>query len=360
MDFLCNYNYLEGGLPANLQFTNIGADWSLNWVAFGGQDASGNFVINIPGGGYETYEYAFPDNVSNPFAPNLTSQAVLSFSAGAYQRHLPDGTVEIYSNLNAYNQGYYFLSAVIDPQGNSATIQYDTYGRLTSVTDALGQVSTFTYASNSVVPPMVGYFTLVQITDPFGRSAYFNQNIAYGGLAITDVIGITSTFTSYSLTTPYGTTTFQTYTPTAPSLTGTGLKFIFPDNTSAVVENWIDEACKSYFWNREQFGLYPNDYVNHVYSHCHTTQWLLVGEGGAGLLESPVPDFDLPPLENRTTYTYAGETTDGDHNFIGAINRPIQVSRVTTGTTTQNWNMQNNALGKVTQYQDPVGPNRCL
>ena len=354
MDYLCNYNYLEGNQPSNQLYPNIGPDWSINWVAYLNEDASGNVTVSIPGGGYETYNYVLPDNVSNPYLPNLTSQAVLTrLGPLAFQRELPDGTIEIYNQVS--NAGI-SLSEIIDPQGNAATVQFGgSGGRIASVTDALGQVTNFTYLSN-LYPTEPAYWYITQITDPFGRSASFgfSTNLGLGGSTITDTVGITTSFNGTELDTPYGATTCIAYTPSAPQLTGTGLKFSFPDGTSAVVENWIDEACKTYFWDREAYGQYPNDATNHVYTHCDTTQWLLASTAGA-LIEAPVVDFHLPPLENKTTYTYAGETTDGDHNFIGGSNKPIQVSRVVSGTTTQTWNYQNNAFGQVTQSQDPVG-----
>ncbi len=37
------------------------------------------------------------------------------------------------------------MTQIVDPQGNSAYIQYDSNFRVTSITDALGQVSTLAY-----------------------------------------------------------------------------------------------------------------------------------------------------------------------------------------------------------------------
>src|SRR5262249_8990069 len=118
--------------------------------------------------------------------------------------------LEIYAQSDG-SAGYprnIFLSKVIDPQGNALTLNYDSQQRLTSLADAVGRQTTFTYGAPGR-PLMIS-----QITDPFGRSA----NFAYDGLgrlkSIPDVIGLTSTFSYDSnglvnaLTTPYGTTTF--------------------------------------------------------------------------------------------------------------------------------------------------------
>jgi hypothetical protein len=100
-------------------------------------------------------------------------------------------------------------------------------------------------------------------------------------LSITDVIGLKSQFdydTSSSfitaMTTPYGTTSFYQYVPAGSSGLGRGLRFLFPDGTSAVMENWIAEVEKTYFWDREATALYPNDPATQNYNHCMTTCWL--------------------------------------------------------------------------------------
>jgi YD repeat-containing protein len=98
---------------------------------------------------------------------------------------------------------------VTDPQGQTVEYIYDSNFRLVAVTDALNQVTTFAY-EHATDPNL-----LTKITDPFGRFAILAYD-ALGRLnSITDVAGMTSTFTYdtsdfiVSMTTPYGTTTFQ-------------------------------------------------------------------------------------------------------------------------------------------------------
>ena len=105
------------------------------------------------------------------------------------------------------------MSQVIDPQGNSLSLNYDNQMRLVSLTDATERQTTFFY--DQPAQPLL----VTKITDPFGRSAKFNYN-GYGRLiSITDILGLTSSFTYdansliNSMSTPYGTTSFSYTSP---------------------------------------------------------------------------------------------------------------------------------------------------
>jgi len=244
-----------------------------------------------------------------------------------------------------------------DPQGNSVYLQYNSNFRLTTITDAIGQVSTLTYVSNTL--GNIGYYKISKITDPFGRFCTFAYDSSTTFLvSVTDVINLASQFiydTSSSfitaLTTPYGTTSFFRY----PINYGQGIRFTFPDNTNSVIENWLGFDMQSYFWDRQTMATYPSDppYYNH--SHCVTTKFLLEGTA-APYDEAPVIEFVQPPLENRTIYTYAGETVHSpDYYIVGPSNKPITITRNISGGTNQVWSYQYNDLGYPTESIDPVG-----
>lgn len=330
MDFAVNYNYLEADQPGTFTFPNFGPDWSFNWVAYLQLDGSLNAQVFAPGGGSEVYQYTLPDNVSNPYPPDVTSQAILTVvGVNAYQRQLPDGSIEVYNQPDG--TGKIFMTQMIDPQGNSAFIQYDANFRITSITDAIGQVTTITYVSNTI--GNVGYYKISRITDPFTRQANFAYDPSTTYLvSIIDVISLVSQFVSdtttsliTAMTTPYGTTSFYQYTPPGGTAPTRGLRFNFPDNSSAVLENWIGEVKSSYYWDREQAALYPSDPANLDYTHCTTTKFLF---DASQSIESPVINFVKPPLESAITYTTEGETGG---NYLGTTNRPIRITRLVKG-----------------------------
>jgi len=155
-----------------------------------------------------------------------------TFDAGAtsllYTLQRPDGSTATYTRLTfgAFN---YFMTALSDPQGNTVTIHYDpSTTRIMSLNDAIGQTTTVCY-SDSASPcaqPTSGnpynIYQVTQIIDPFNRSAFFQYDSSGRLTSITDVLGITSTYTYAttgdidtvtSLQTPYGITTFTYGTP---------------------------------------------------------------------------------------------------------------------------------------------------
>jgi YD repeat-containing protein len=83
------------------------------------------------------------------------------------------------------------------------------HGQLVAATDALGQVTTLVYEHPT--EPL----TITAVEDPFGRRATFQYNAAGQLAAITDTLGLTSSFLYgpedfiEQMTTPYGTTTFR-------------------------------------------------------------------------------------------------------------------------------------------------------
>lgn len=354
VDAMLIYKFLEVNQPSNFTFTNLGADWTCNWVSYLTLDVSQNATIMVRGGGAEQYTYSIPDNVTNPYPPQLMSQTILTVAdVGVYKRLLPSGAIEVFSQPDG--TGRIFMTQVIDPQGNSALIQYDSNFRITSVTDSLSQVTSFTYVSNTV--GNVGFYKLSRITDPFGRFVTFGYDSTTSFLTtITDVVGNTSTFqidpsSSFisALTTPYGTTSFFQYTPPGGAFPANGLRFTYPDGTSAVLENWTGDTKQTYYWDREATALYPNDPDNKDYTHCAITKFLVEP---ATSLESPVISSFKPPLEGTIVYETDGETQD---DYIGVSNLPVHIFRLLDNGSTQNYFYEYNKFGKVIKSIDPVG-----
>lgn len=355
MDTTLVYKYLEINQPANFTFANFGPDWAYNWISYLTVDSSQNATVMVRGGGAERFPYTLPDNVSNPYPPNVSSQAILTIADdGVYKRLLPSGEVEVFNQPDG--TGRIFMTQVIDRHGNSTVIQYDANFRLTSVTDTLSQVTSFTYVSNTI--GNVGYYKISRITDPFGRFVSFAYESTTSVMtSITDVVSNLSTFTTdngtsfiSALTTPYGTTSFYQYVPPQDILQppAVGLRFTFPDGSIAVLENWASETKSSFYWDREATTLYPNDPDNRVYSHCTTTKFLFDPATG---LTSPVISFIKPPLESEIDYLTEGQSG----NNVGTSDNPIQISRQMDDGSTQNYFYAYNKFGKVTKSTDPVG-----
>lgn len=365
MNFTVTYNHLETNQPSSPAFTTFGPDWNFNWLSYLTVDASGNATVRVRGGGSEVFNYTQPNNITNPYGPNLLTQAILAITGkDTYQRQLPDGSIEVFDQPDG--AGRFFMTKVIDPQGNTVGIQYNSNFRIDTITDAIGQVTEIDYLSNQI--SNVGYYKVKTISDPFSREANFAYDSSSVHItSITDVISVVSSFEYdpnssfiFSMSTPYGVTSFQEYTPKSdvnhPNATpelARGIRFTFPDSTGMVVENWLNYEQRSYYWDRHALELYPGDPGSNIYDHCEQTQWQMIN--GSTILESSVPDWVKPPLESRITYSYEGQVPHEQLHFTGGSNKPISVSRTIQGDVTQASSFAYNAFGQMTKSVDPIG-----
>ncbi len=116
---------------ATFNFTNLGCDWSLNWVSYLTVDGSNDVTVRRARRWLlrfiAIHILALPDVISQAEMTNL--------GGGSYQRQLPDGSVENFTLSDGTN---IYMTSVVDPQGNAATISYDSHYRVTGVSDACG------------------------------------------------------------------------------------------------------------------------------------------------------------------------------------------------------------------------------
>ena len=385
------YNQREDSQPANFTFFNVGQKWTLNWLTYVTDDptnAGGNVSRYLPGGG--AYYYTGYAAGTGRFAQQSDDGSVLvlaSQSPIAYRRLLANGGVEVYSQSDgssAYPRKI-FLSQVIDPQGNAITLNYDGQLRLTSITDATGRQTTFSYGQP--------YWPLAvtQITDPFGRSAMLRYDNNGRLTSITDVIGLTSSFVYDAnslinqMTTPYGTTNFSY---TAPTSSGPPR---FVDVTDALGyherEEWLEPASipdsdpaatvpqgmpitltnqylsyrDSFHWDKSAYvaaGCTPTGGCD--YTKARDTHFAHV-PGGAATKSTTIESIKYP-LENRIWFIYPGQTQS---IVAGIYSSPIATGRVLDDGSTQltqasydtsgffNQTQATDAVGRVTGFGIP-------
>jgi RHS repeat-associated protein len=378
-----SYNQREDSQPANFDYFNISQKWSLSWSSYIIDDPTnpGANVSRIMGEGGAFYYIGY-DSVRKTFAAQDTDGSILSLvsqSPVSYRRQLRTGGMEIYeqSDSSAAYPRKIFLSKVIDPQGNAATLHYDSQKRLTSITDAVGRDTAFSYS----VP---GRPLLVsKITDPFGRSAALAYDDQGRLISITDIIGLTSSFTYdansliNSLTTPYGTTNFSY---TAP---GTASPPRFVQITDPLGnkerEEWLEPApipasdptatvpvgmplplSNSYLTYRNSFHWDKSAYIT---AGCTDT-------GGCDYTKARIRHFvhmpgssikgtaiesEKRPLENRVWYTYPGQSGSTGTLYGGTYNKPTAIGRVLDDGTSQISTYAYDSNGNLTQATDPSG-----
>jgi RHS repeat-associated protein len=379
MHFTVQYNQREIAQPATFTYSNLGPNWTFSYMSH----VTPNFSyasIYERGGGEEMYYYDFN---TNSYSPAQRSQAVLTqVNSTTWQRALPGGEIETFGQPDG--EGNYFLSQITDPKGNSLTLTYDSTFRIVYLTDAIGQITTINYVSNITGNAM--YYNIAQVTDPFGRSASFAYDTSGRLQKITDIIGITSQFTYSgtttfvnSLTTPYGVTSFVFGdNSTDPSLGSTRwLNTTYPDGNTTRTEynetvplvnsdpqgipsgmypgisaiNDYMQFRNTYYWDKQAMKSYSG-----VYTDAQITHWLHTSDiNTCSDIQESLKKVD----QNRIWYAYGDPAGNGEISSIQAsdtmIDQPTQKGRIMDDGSTQLFQYQYNAIGKVTQEIDPLG-----
>ncbi len=372
VDFSVSYNQRDKPLFGRVSWSNFGPQWSFNWLSYVSDDPanpSANATIFLAGGGTEVYS-GF-DVATQTYFPDLQSYALLvRTSADSYEKRLPDGSRVIYAQSDGATTfpRKIFMTRLVDPAGNAATITFDSNSRVTAITDALGQVTTVSYGL--VDDP----FKITKVTEPFptGRSALFGYT--NGQLTtITDEIGIQSQLhylpnTNFidTLTTPYGTSSFATgttgsnkwlemtdplggkerveYRDKAPGTNSSEPSAAVP----AGFTNSNLDSANTFYWTKKSIEMYPP--VNGVYDYtkAEIVHWAKNSDGlAAGVVASV-----KAPLENRIWYAYSDQS---DTNHIGPSSSPVKIARVLGDGSTQVTQYEYNSLGHMTKAIDPVG-----
>jgi YD repeat-containing protein len=362
--FSVTYNQRDTQQPATFNYSNLGPKWTFGWLSYVSDDPN----VQLPltglyrsGGGAEIFAY---DSPSQSFVADAQSHAVLvKTGAATYERRMPDGSKEVFAlsdGATSYPRRI-FMTQMVDPTGNTVAIGYDASFRVTTITDALGQVTNVSYELPA--DPL----KVTRVTDPFGRFATFEYT--NGQLTkITDEIGIQSQFTYTtgtdfieSLATPYGMTTFVSgengtnrwiemtdplggkerveYRDQAPGISASDP--VAP-NAAGITNAGLDMA-NTFYWDKKAMLVAPGDYTQAKIKH-----WLYNTDGSvSGILSS-----EKQPLENRVWSTYAGQP---DYQHAGPSANPSQTARVLGDGSTQLHQFEYNSVGKTTKTTDPIG-----
>jgi RHS repeat-associated protein len=374
IEFHVTYNQREVFQPMVFSYSNLGPKWTFDWLSYlEDNPASPSQDINLyaRGGGQQTHSgYS---STTQSFAPQFASRAILSRTSTSpirYERLLPDGSKEIFAQPDGASTfpRKIFLTQTIDAQGNSLTFTFDGSLRIVSVTDAVGQVTTVSY--ELAADPL----KITKVTDPFGRFARFEYDPSGRLLRITDMIGIVSAFTYTTadfidtLTTPYGTTQFET----AQQGGYRSIQITDPIGGQERVEYWsiaVDANIpptaepaaivpagfsagngnlryrNTFYWNRRAMALYPRDF-----SKAQIIHWLHSAD--VSLADGTV-ESEKQPLENRVWYAYPNQLSYPW--VVGSTNTPSKIARVLDDGSTQLYQYDYGPRGNVCKKTDPLG-----
>jgi YD repeat-containing protein len=378
--FVVTYNHRADGQPATFTFFNAGQNWSTDWLAYVFDDpTNGEADVRLfnRGGGYQTYSGY--DAATQKYSLDLTTNtSLMKISDHAYERNFPDGSKEIYAQPNKVTGAgrQVFLTAIIDPQGNSLTLSYDGQFRLVTVKDAVGQITQLTYGLSA------DPYKITAVTDPFGRTAHFgytNVSGTYLLTSITDVIGLTSSFQYEgtfinAMTTPYGTTKFSHAENYGIDRTSRSLDAVDPLGgherteyaqgmpTVPLSDPKIPAGMKlfnlylnysvTYFWDKHAMQVAPGDYTQAKSFDFVRSSDL---QQTSGLIETI-----KNPLESRIWFNYPGQLNSETIKGI-TLGKPSLVGRILDDSgTTQLYQYSYNSLGNPTQQVDPKGRTTVL
>ncbi len=383
------YSHLDAEQPAMFVYTNFGPKWTSNWISYFADNTAygtGTADLYTPGGGQYSYNFS-----GSTFAPGTYDQALVSkiISGGqtaGFTREMPDASVQTFAHQFGTTQ-FFFLSAISDPQGNTVTLTYDGNNRITSITDAAGEVTTLAYGLASDI------WKVTRVTDPFGRSATFTYNSDGELTSITDLLGLTSSYTYQAtagdfistLVTPYGTTSF-TYADQGDDYTGPwrivtitdplgqteraefreadeyfgisvpGISDSDPAYTLPMGMNIADYGLShrnTFVWDKHQLALATNQDGSVDYTKATILHFLISTANDTET--SRTLESIKPPLENRIWFNYPNQQA----SFLeGSSSLPTKIGRVLVNdgsNTTQLLTLQYNSFGQMTQLTDPIG-----
>jgi len=339
VEFRVTYNEQEANQPSVFSFSNLGSQWSFNWLSYIlGPTPQGTITENVKmirgSGGAWTFNYLAASNSQTYYVVQPTCMAQLSstnISTNSYTYNCvyADGTTDLYTLPQSIGGGQerVFLSQRIDPAGNTITYNYDANYRLISVQDAIGQVTTLSYGSTNIALPQ--FYQITNVTDPFGRFATVQYNSSSQLTNITDEIGISSSFTYgrpgesdfiNSLTTPYGTTTFtnnnlafygrwiQITDPLGAqervefANTNSPLpSYAIPEGWNVSAPTWYPNSRTTFYWDKMAMQYYPGDCSK-------ATRYVWLTEEDNDDIADDTLQYIIRPLENPVYYAYPSQT----------------------------------------------------
>ncbi|MDA1276340.1 MAG: hypothetical protein O2960_20175 [Verrucomicrobia bacterium] len=381
---------------------SFGDPWASSWLSYiAYTDASLFAAVYFPGGGSSVFT---ADGASVEFLTNSKLSRTLGGGfVTSFERLHPNGAKEIYSQIfPGSSLKYAFRTALIDPAGNSIGFNYSTFYdgngklnlRLNSIVDADGRFTFLSYNSYSSFPNHVN-----RVTDPSSRYVDLNYD-GYGRLSsIRDAGGFYSSFTYgannwvNSMITFYGTTSFNLIGPADANADGRAAIVTLADNTrelfvyrdglsgllpgsypAAEVPNTgyltsFDNSAmydrNSFHWDRKQYSALSQSFLNSLninnltaddYRKGRLSHWLKENENVVSPALSLFRDASPDGLVDgqKTWLDYDGQPSSSTR---GTRIQPRFVAQAVPGNPARWSRSQRNPWGHVTEwlssYTDP-------
>jgi len=391
VNFTLVYNHMEHEQESMPAYSNVGDRWNFTWFSAvkDNPDAIANSQSNEPqilmaGGGRITFSNW--DSSTKTYLNSDYGNAKLkriTDSPVRYELVSQDGSKNVYTLIESQSSTSrkVLMTSTVDAHGHEITYNYTIDGnnkRLTSVTDALGGVTTLCYEANCGTP---NGNLIRKVSDPYGRTAVLDYD-ANGRLnSITDMIGLTSTFDYISgnfinaMNTPYGTTTFQRgQSSDEQGFTGRWIQATDPFGDAeraeyslrtSLIPKVLDESelpapgtvsVNNDFMNNRNAFYWNKSAMKSGHCTLENAQQIHFVHDSAPSTTGRLVEVLKQPLESRVFYNYKGSSPA----FLGDTNLVSGIARVLDDGSTQYTKIDYNFQGNPISYTDPIGRTTIL
>lgn len=252
-----------------------------------------------------------------------------------YERVQQDGTREVF-DLKAGTR--YLLTKIIYPDGGEVHFNFGGDLILDSVSDYTGATTLFAYEKPGF-PKLI-----TKVTDPFGRTAVMEYDASGRLIAITDALGMRSSFDYkggstfiQKMTTPYGETTFSY---SRPALGVRVLEATDPLGGRQRLQ-WGSNSGATFYWDQRAMRNAGNTPPDPAAAHLYT--W--AGSAQNAFALRPILIKERHPLENEITYSYDGQP-NGNSSVAGTTAQPKTITRMLFNPGSNDFD-----LPQTTQYE---------
>lgn len=393
ISFELSFKQRTTAMELNSSVFSTGKKWNCSWLSYVARDlvfsnsvivATTNNVVYFSTGRQRTY-YTTNDYLTNT---RLTGDTTNGFTLS-----YPDGGQDVYGFVVTNNSGVFqeaFLTQHGNAQAQKTQLIYFGYNptnpvvRLRYVIDGDGRTNSISYVTNNLASTNL----ISKVTDPFLRTVSLAYNTNGCLTNITDVAGISSSFTyntndvPSSLTTPYGTTSFNvTETSTNHPPSGRSVLVTQPDgghqlylyedyapgisnkypssvipNTSTFTNTFDTTNLNirnTFYWGPRQYANLSTTnigaFTNSDFRLARMQHWLTTTNSYVGntlsMERDPSPDTNGTIEGQKIWYDYAGKTNSA---YEGTQVEPLYVAQVLPDGTTRFTRSLRNSLGAVT------------
>lgn len=393
VDLTIKYDQRSTIIPDVATHSNFGPRWTHDYLGYVNLTGTGTPAASVQtvfgNGAYLTYTLS---TTTGTYLAKYQSHPKLEYIAPAsggpgYRLRFDNGREWIYQQANSATTTRYYLSSIRDPRGNALTYGYDATLRLTTLTDAAGNITTFSYtpAPDDLVQSDVKKIRAV--TDPFGRTASFRYTATGLLHKIIDPVNIVSEFRYTAtgdfidrLTTPYGN---HTYTwGDLPGINNEPGRFIeatdpYGDKERVEANDYANYPAggvdpnpapisipvagqaipflpktdnlyfrNTFYWNKKQMKEGAGDYSKAMLYNWKANNNVITGIVGSSKM----------PLQGRVWHQYPGQTAAdglGNHDQPAKTVRAVEKDGALVWTMVQNF--YNPTYGKLSRTIDQLG-----